>query len=150
MGGMQTAPKLFSPVRIDLPCVLFFKTRPPIDPVDFVQKICEEIVKKPGVRRMRYVNRLTPVTLLGKANEKGLEELGKAVLSHHFQLSAQEELNPSVTGKEDHDAGTQAPPHSVSSDHLKQSESCLCRDVKKILCCSVPVSMWKSLTMWIC
>jgi tRNA acetyltransferase TAN1 len=121
MGSTQTAPKLFSPVRIDLPCVLFFKTRPPIDPVDFVQRICEEIVKKPGMRRMRYVNRLTPVALVGKANEKGLEELGKAVLSHHFQLSGQDD----VTGNADDDAAGKASPHSVRSDHPKQSELCL-------------------------
>jgi tRNA acetyltransferase TAN1 len=124
MGNTQTAPKLFSPVRIDLPCVLFFKTRPPIDPVDFVQRICEEIVKKPGMRRMRYVNRLTPVTLVGKANEKGLEELGKAVLSHDFQLSGQDDVNPLVAGNADADAAGKASPYSVSSDHPKQSELC--------------------------
>jgi tRNA acetyltransferase TAN1 len=78
-------------------------------------------VKKPGMRRMRYVNRLTPVTLVGKANEKGLEELGKAVLSHHFQLSGQDD----VTGNADDDAAGKASPHSVRSDHPKQSELCL-------------------------
>jgi tRNA acetyltransferase TAN1 len=122
MGNTQTAPKLFSPVRIDLPCVLFFKTRSPIDPVDFVQRICEEIVIQPGMRRMRYVNRLTPVTLVGKANEKGLEELGKAVLSHHFQLSGQDDANPLVAGNVNANAAGKGSPHSVSSDHPKQSE----------------------------
>ena len=78
---------MFSPVHINAPCVLFFKTRDPIDPADFVHRICEEVVSKPGVRRMRYVNRLTPMTLMGRATEAGLAEVGKAVLGKHFQLS---------------------------------------------------------------
>jgi len=80
-------PKLFSPVHINAPCVLFFKTREPIDPADFVHRICEEVVSKPGIRRMKYVNRLTPMTLMGRASESGLEEVGKAVLGQYFQLS---------------------------------------------------------------
>jgi tRNA acetyltransferase TAN1 len=90
LGNKEGAVKLFCPVRIDLPCVLFFKTSPPIDPVDFVHRICEEIVSKPGIRRMRYVNRLTPVTMTGKATEKGLAELGKTVLGRYFKLSGTE------------------------------------------------------------
>ena len=78
------------PVRIDLPCVLFFKTGPAIDTVDFVRRICKEIVSKPGIRRMRYVNRLTPVTMTAKATEKGIAELGNEVLGTHFQLSEKE------------------------------------------------------------
>ncbi|KAG0647385.1 tRNA acetyltransferase TAN1, partial [Hyphodiscus hymeniophilus] len=55
--------KLFSPVHLDLECVLFFKTRAPIDPVDFVHRICKEI--------------------------KGLEEVGKTVLGAQFLLSGE-------------------------------------------------------------
>ena len=78
--------KLITPVRLDLQCVLFFKVQPSIDPVDFVYRICKEIVSTPGIRRMRYINRLTPMTLMGKATEKGLEEIGKTVLRQHFNL----------------------------------------------------------------
>lgn len=84
-------PKLFAPVHLDMVCVMFFKTRPPIDPVDFVHRICEEVTSKPGVRRMKYVNRLTPNSLIGQATEKGLAKLGKAVLEKHFQLTGEEE-----------------------------------------------------------
>ena len=35
---------------------------------------------------MKYANRLTPMTLMGKATEKGLEELGRTVLGEHFKL----------------------------------------------------------------
>lgn len=87
MGKEKKQTALFSPVRLDLQCVLFFKTRSPIDPVDFVHRICTEIVSKPGIRRMRYVNRLTPVSLIGKATEKGIEEVTRSVLTGHFNLS---------------------------------------------------------------
>jgi len=59
------------------------------------------------------------VTLIGKANEKGLEELAKAVLSHHFQLLGQDDVNPLVPGIVNADAAGKASPHSVSSDHLR-------------------------------
>jgi len=101
-------PKLFSAVKLDMDCVMFFKTLPPIDPVDFVHKICEELVSKLGVRRLRYVNRLTPNTIIGKATEKGLAELGKFVLGAHFQLTRED-------GR-DHEPKPQRPSHSVSHD----------------------------------
>jgi tRNA acetyltransferase TAN1 len=88
MGKEKKQTALFSPVRLDLQCVLFFKTRHPIDPVDFVHRICTEVVSNPTTRRMRYVNRLTPVSLIGKATEKGIEEVTRSVLSGHFNLSA--------------------------------------------------------------
>ncbi|TAQ87357.1 hypothetical protein B7494_g4318 [Chlorociboria aeruginascens] len=87
--GKKDTIKLFTPVFLNIQCVLFFKTEPSIDPVDFVHRICEEIVLKPGVRRMRYVNRLTPVTMIAKASEKGLEEVGKKVLGEYFQLAGE-------------------------------------------------------------
>ncbi|KAH8595221.1 hypothetical protein B0O99DRAFT_162001 [Bisporella sp. PMI_857] len=99
ISEQKKAPKLFSPVHINAPCVLFFKTRPPIDPVDFVHRICKEVVEKPGIRRMKYVNRLTPMTLMGKATESGIEEVGKNVLRKQFRLAGGEIKN--VEGDED-------------------------------------------------
>jgi tRNA acetyltransferase TAN1 len=91
MDNEKGPTKMFSPVHLDPECVLFFKTRSPVDPVDFIHRICKEAASKPDIRRMRYVNRLTPVTIVGKATEKGLEEVGKTVLGAHFRLSGEEE-----------------------------------------------------------
>jgi len=109
LSDRRATPKLFSPVHLDLECVLLFKTQSPIDPVDFVDRICKEILLKPNIRRMRYANRLTPVTMIGKATEKGLVEVAKTVLGAHFQLSGEE--------SEDTHGGEQKkpPPYSVSS-----------------------------------
>lgn len=115
MGDKQSKIKLFSPVHLDIPCVLFFKTRHPIDPIDFVHKICKEIVAKPGVRRMKYVNRLTPMTLMAKATEKGLEDLGRTVLRKHFNLVVEidEEQVAEGEGRKGETSGPM-PNHSVS------------------------------------
>jgi tRNA acetyltransferase TAN1 len=90
MEDAKGSTRLFSPVHLELECVLFFKTRSPIDPVDFVHRICKEIVSKSDIRRMRYANRLTPVSVIGRATEKGLEEVARTVLGAHFQLSGEE------------------------------------------------------------
>jgi tRNA acetyltransferase TAN1 len=91
MGNKKNDTMLIAPVRLDLQCVLFFKIRPPIDPVDFVHRICMEIVSTPSIRRMRYINRLTPMSLMGKATEKGLEEVGRVILGQHFNLREDQE-----------------------------------------------------------
>ncbi|TVY22001.1 tRNA acetyltransferase TAN1 [Lachnellula arida] len=80
-------PKLFSTARLDIECVLFVKVRPPIDPVDFVHRICKEVASKPDTARTKYINRLTPMTMIGRATEKGLEEVGKTVLDEYFELA---------------------------------------------------------------
>jgi tRNA acetyltransferase TAN1 len=112
MGDKHAPTKLFSPVHLDLQCVLFFKTRPPIDPVDFVHRICEEIVSNSSVRKMKYANRLTPMTMIGKATEKGVEEVGKEVLGATFNLAK--------VGHEEKDQNEKAHQHcSVSRTPMK-------------------------------
>jgi len=88
--------KLFSPVFLNVACVLFFKTQAPIVPVDFVHRICEDAVARPEGRKHRFVNRLTPMTLLGKATENGIDELGKTVLREHFRLAVDETADESA------------------------------------------------------
>lgn len=47
-------------------------------------------------RRSRFVNRLTPMVMMGKATEKGLEEVARAVLGEVFGVVGEGE-------KKDHD-----------------------------------------------
>jgi len=101
MGQKQDSEKLFVPIHIEIQCVLFFKTSSRIDPADFVHRICKEVASNPKLRRMRYINRLTPMTIMGKATEKGIEEVGKAVLRTQFQLAGEragEKIAYSVRG----------------------------------------------------
>ena len=69
---------------IDVYQVTFFKTQPPIEPVSFVHRICSDAIQDPDRKRSRWTRRLTPMTMMGKATEKGLEEVTKAVLGPHF------------------------------------------------------------------
>ena len=83
-------PKLFQPVFLDVQCVLFFKIGKEIDPVDFCKRIAEEAVEDPKGRKHRFLNRLSPMSKMGKATEDGLKETARDVLSKHFSLNGQE------------------------------------------------------------
>ena len=71
-------------ILLILGSVIFFKTRAPVEPVSFVRRICEDAAKENAPKRTRFCNRLTPMTLMGKATEDGLEKTAKQVLAPHF------------------------------------------------------------------
>jgi tRNA acetyltransferase TAN1 len=125
LGNKGGQPHMFRAVRLDTPCLLFFKTELPVDPVEFVHRICQEIVTKPDIRKMRYINRLTPMSCVGKATEKGLEEMGKTVLRKHFQLSGEESRGEEKQSSCSVSATifTQLPRISCSSDASASSQA---------------------------
>ncbi|KAJ4387982.1 hypothetical protein N0V93_008585 [Gnomoniopsis smithogilvyi] len=79
--------RVFTEVRINQECLLFMKCRAPIEPVDFCRRICQDVLTpgQTGVRA-RYLNRLTPVSVIVKATETGLEEGARQALVDHFKL----------------------------------------------------------------
>ena len=74
---------LFQPVKMNIQCVLFFKTRPPVEPVTFVHTICKDATEG-ATQRARFVKRLSPMTMMGKATEDGLAKVADAVLQPVF------------------------------------------------------------------
>lgn len=64
--------------------MVFFKTRAPVDPVSFVHKICQDTADGVQHKNCRFVKRLTPITGIEKANQKGLETVAEQVLAPHF------------------------------------------------------------------
>ncbi len=48
-------------------------------------------MEKPGQKRTRFVKRLSPMTLIGRASEEGLEKVAIDVLAPHFH---QQPLTP--------------------------------------------------------
>ncbi|KAL2163690.1 hypothetical protein VTH06DRAFT_5748 [Thermothelomyces fergusii] len=85
-----------TPLKMNVDCLLFVKTRPPIDPVAFVRRICEDARRceeVPGLMRCRYVNRLTPMTVMGKASENGLVEVARQALGQWFDLSGKKKAS---------------------------------------------------------
>ncbi|KAK3301492.1 uncharacterized protein B0H64DRAFT_39912 [Chaetomium fimeti] len=73
-----------TPLKMNVDCLLYVKTQPPVDPVAFVRRICEDARRcgeLSGLMRCRYVNRLTPISVMGKASENGLVEVAREVKS---------------------------------------------------------------------
>ncbi|KAI0893162.1 hypothetical protein F4806DRAFT_477201 [Annulohypoxylon nitens] len=89
----STSSSPFEPIRLDLDCLLFMRTHPPVDPVALAHRICvdarDDVGKEKwtGRRRSRFLNRFTPVTASGKATEAGLVEVTRKVLGEHFKLA---------------------------------------------------------------
>ena len=70
--------------RVLTSLVLFFRTRHPLDPVSFVQRICQDAANGVEQKHCRFVKRLTPITAIDKATDRGLEEVAQQVLAPHF------------------------------------------------------------------
>lgn len=102
----------FETVRSGLDCLFFLRTRPPVDPIEFARQVCLDAAKPAAppmeegnegengdvvgrgsssaataVGISRFVNRFTPVTVLGRATDKSLDELARKVLAEHFRLA---------------------------------------------------------------
>ncbi|CAK7207354.1 hypothetical protein SEUCBS139899_010164 [Sporothrix eucalyptigena] len=109
IASLKAPPKdevrYFSRIRLNVECLLFSKTKSPIDPVAIAHRISVDIKKKaeeaalvteeaienglaaPVTREFRYLNRLIPITASGRANEKGVREVARKVLSPWFKLA---------------------------------------------------------------
>jgi tRNA acetyltransferase TAN1 len=82
--------RAFRSIRSGMECVFFMKSRSPIEPISFVEKICEGALKPVNLRerKCRYLNRLTPVTFMDKSSEHGIERVARKVLPRWFDLVA--------------------------------------------------------------
>lgn len=87
----KQASGVFTEVRIKEECLLFMRCKAPIEPVEFSRRICQDAatVGHGGVKA-RYLNRLTPVTVIVKATESGLVEGARKALTGHFKLASTE------------------------------------------------------------
>lgn len=117
----NSATRLFTPVTMNISCLLFVKTKPPVEPVDFVKRICvgARSGNSPRNIKTRYVNRLTPMVLVGKATEQGVVEVARKVLAPWFDLSGKRE----VAGPEAEPATARSnKPYEGAESDTKQSE----------------------------
>lgn len=105
-GTSAEEPNRMTPLKMNVDCLLYVKTQPPVDPVAFVRRICEDARRcgeLPGLMRCRYVNRLTPISVMGKASENGLVEVAREALKEWFDLGgkrgAEGEVKAAVEGE---------------------------------------------------
>ncbi|EAA30469.1 hypothetical protein NCU02385 [Neurospora crassa OR74A] len=80
---------LLKAMKLNIDCLLFVRTKDPIEPVEFVKRIVVDTKECTDIRKIkcRYLNRLTPMSVMGKATEQGLAETARQVLEEHFDLS---------------------------------------------------------------
>ena len=79
------AAALFEPILPDMQCVVFFRVRQPIEPVAFVERIMRDAAAEPARKRTRFTQRLSPMSLMGRASEEGLERVAMEVLRSVFR-----------------------------------------------------------------
>ena len=105
--------QIFTVMKMNVDCLLFVKTKAPIDPVEFVRRICldaKEITKHDQMK-CRYVNRFTPALIMGKASEAGIIDVAREALSPFFALTekaAAESADPEA-GEPSAESSTDAP-----------------------------------------
>ncbi|KAF1808509.1 THUMP domain-containing protein [Eremomyces bilateralis CBS 781.70] len=86
LAGMKTKKhdSMFTIVKTGIQCVIFIKTKPPIDPVILVHRVCKDAFNQERDKRVRFVKRLVPITKFAKAYEPDLVSLAEDVLRPHF------------------------------------------------------------------
>lgn len=72
-------------IDVNCECVIFCKTRRPIVPEDFIEKIMKDLSDpEDKMKRTRYIQKLTPITNSCSASMDQLIKLADEVLSPHF------------------------------------------------------------------
>ncbi|KAL1991393.1 hypothetical protein VTN49DRAFT_5385 [Thermomyces lanuginosus] len=101
--GLQpksSASRLFQPIKLDIPCMVFIRVDKSIDPVKLVHDLCAEAKAHPEKKQCRWVRRMTPVSLIRKTLSVELSEFAKTVLGPHFHSgggSKKFAIRPTVT-----------------------------------------------------
>ena len=85
----NTKANYLQPIDVDIECVVFIKTRKPVDPVMLVEKYAQECYDS-GVKTTRNTQKLTPISDSCRATtdpEDHLKDLARRVLAPHFHAS---------------------------------------------------------------
>lgn len=101
----------FSIVRTEIECIFFVKTMKPVKPKELVLKICQDAKQctTPVQRKLKYINRLTPVSDTDKASENGILRVARTVLAPHFGLNEVQEEEKAAGTTGDGEKTTQPP-----------------------------------------
>lgn len=78
----------FSIITVQTECVFFVKTKAPVEPIEFCRRACEQAKACTNLleRKTKYINRLTPVTIMDKASDNGVERAIRHALAPCFDL----------------------------------------------------------------
>jgi tRNA acetyltransferase TAN1 len=118
--------KIFSIVPADVECLLFIKTMAPVEPVEFVRKICQDARDCTDImqRKTKYINRLTPISTTDKASDSGIVRAARAAMAPYFNLVKEEGPGES-SGV---DAGEDSKKEKEEGSGPKYAVSIICRN----------------------
>lgn len=72
-------------IDLNCECVIFCKTRKPVDPEKFVERIIKDLAEPSNMeKRTRYIQKLTPITSSCSSSMEQLIKLAERVLAPHF------------------------------------------------------------------
>lgn len=74
---------IFLPIDLSCECTVFVKIRKPVEPAEFIHRICQE-AKDLGEKKSRFIQKLTPVTFSVSASLEEIKKLAAIVLKPHF------------------------------------------------------------------
>lgn len=116
--------QVFAIMKMNVDCLLFVKTKAPIEPVEFVRRICQDIrdAQDPSKIKCRYVNRLTPSTVLGKATEQGIVDLAREVLGETLDLSGKKETAAAEGEKKEGDSESKPAEEAADAVQVQTGE----------------------------
>jgi len=121
-------------MKLNVDCLLWVKTRFPaeanVDPVGFVRTVVLDAQDRGQGKesqiatRTRYLNRLTPVSVMTKATEQGLFEAARATLVPYFELvdktkEKEQEGSTNAEGVEASSGGDAAPAATDKGEEKK-------------------------------
>lgn len=74
---------LFLPIDLGCECLVFIKIRKPVEPAEFIRRICKEALQL-REKQTRLTQKLTPITYSVSASIDELKKLAHMVLEPHF------------------------------------------------------------------
>lgn len=80
--------QFLKPIELGCECLVFIKTRRPINPEELVEKVCKECMES-KVKNTRVTQKLSPVTFSVSPTMDELKKLAVRVLKPHFHQSNQ-------------------------------------------------------------
>ncbi|SCU86444.1 LAMI_0D02102g1_1 [Lachancea mirantina] len=85
--GQKAKKEVLKFIDLNCECVVFCKTRQPVQPADFVHELMQDFANPNNMqKRTRYVQKLTPVTFSTSASMVELTKLAEQVLKSHFHV----------------------------------------------------------------
>lgn len=79
---------ILQPMDLGCECLIFIKTKKPVDPTELVHRFCEE-ASNTRAKNTRYTQKLTPITFSVSASKEELLKLAEKVLKPHFHAEDQ-------------------------------------------------------------